>query len=71
MEFGLFGSLHVKITSYIRECRQELTKVIWPSKQQLRDHTLLVIGVSIAVAAFLGAVDYLATIGFEQLLRLR
>lgn len=61
----------MRITQYIREARQELTKVIWPSKQQLRDHTLLVIGVSIAVAAFLGAVDYLATIGFEQWLRLR
>ncbi len=61
----------MRLTTYIRECRQELTKVLWPSKQQLRDHTLLVIGVSIAVAAFLGAIDYLSTIGFEQFLRLR
>ena len=61
----------MRLTAYVRECRQELTKVLWPSRNQLRDHTLLVIGVSIAVAAFLGAVDYLSTIGFEQFLRLR
>ena len=60
-----------KITTYIRECRQELSKVLWPSKQELTNHTLLVIGCTLALATFIGVIDYLSTIGFEQLLRLR
>lgn len=47
-----------KISNYIRESRVELKKVVWPTKQQTRNHTLMVIGVSLGVAAFLGAIDY-------------
>ncbi|HLD27535.1 MAG TPA: preprotein translocase subunit SecE [Patescibacteria group bacterium] len=48
-----------KLTNYIRESRIELKKVVWPSKKQTKNHTLLVIGISVAVALFLGAVDFL------------
>ena len=61
----------MRLTSYIREARQELGKVIWPNQRELRNHTLLVIAVSVALAAFIGVVDYLSTFGFEQFLRLR
>ena len=59
------------ITSYAREVQQELLKVIWPTRRELTIHTLLVIGVSIGLAVFIGVVDYLATLGLEQFLRLR
>ncbi|MBI4433211.1 preprotein translocase subunit SecE [Candidatus Uhrbacteria bacterium] len=59
------------ITTYVREARQELQKVIWPGKQQIIQHTLLVFGVSAGIAIFIGGVDYLFTFGFEQFLRLR
>lgn len=61
----------VKLTTYFREAKQELTKVIWPNQRELRNHTVLVIAVSVALAAFIGVVDYLSTFGFEQFLRLR
>jgi len=61
----------MKITAYIRTCRQELGKVLWPSRRVLTDHTVLVIAVSIAIAVFIGVVDYLSTIGFETFLTLR
>ena len=48
-----------KFTNYVRESRIELKKVVWPSKKQTKNHTLLVIGISIAVALFLGAVDFI------------
>jgi len=48
-----------KLTNYIRESRIELKKVVWPSKKQTKNHTLLVIGISVAVALFLGAADFL------------
>ncbi|MDO8598752.1 MAG: preprotein translocase subunit SecE [bacterium] len=61
----------MKLTTYIREARQELGKVLWPSQRTLTNHTILVIAVSVSIAAFIGVVDYLATIGFEKFLTLR
>lgn len=58
-----------KIITYLKESRKELKKVVWPSKKETRNHTLLVIGVSLAVAIFLGAVDYLFNFILENLLR--
>lgn len=47
-----------KISNYLKDSQVELKKVVWPTKKQTRDHTLMVIGISLAVAAFLGAIDY-------------
>jgi len=55
-----------KATNYFKESYQEMKKVAWPTKQETTKHTLLVIGISLAVAAFLGAFDYL----FSELLRI-
>ena len=48
-----------RIITFIKEARIELKKVNWPTKKQTINYTLLVIGVSLAVAAFLGSLDYL------------
>ena len=48
-----------KLVSYIKESRAELRKVVWPTKKQTKNHTLMVIGISLAVAVFLGAIDLL------------
>lgn len=55
-----------KIVEYIKESKAELKKVVWPTKPQIRNHTLMVIGISLALAAFLGAVD----LGLNKLLEL-
>ncbi len=47
-----------KITQFLREAKAELLKVNWPTKKQTIAYTIAVIGVSIAVAAFLGVLDY-------------
>jgi len=47
-----------KIINFLKEAKSELLKVNWPSKQQIINYTLTVIGISIAVAIFLGALDY-------------
>ncbi|RJR31704.1 preprotein translocase subunit SecE [Candidatus Parcubacteria bacterium] len=59
-----------KISTYIKQSRTELKKVIWPSKKETLNHTLLVIGISLGVALFLGLVDYILTLGFEQILNI-
>ena len=39
-----------------------MKKVNWPTRQQTTRYTLIVIGVSLAVAMFLGGLDFIFTI---------
>ncbi|OGZ55049.1 MAG: preprotein translocase subunit SecE [Candidatus Ryanbacteria bacterium RIFCSPLOWO2_02_FULL_45_11c] len=48
-----------KLTNYFSETKTELKRVVWPSRQDTLKLTLAVIGVSAAVALFLGALDIL------------
>jgi len=47
-----------KIIQFIKEAKAELLKVNWPSRQQTINYSLMVVGVSIAVALFLGGLDW-------------
>jgi len=47
-----------RLITYIKESKEELKKVSWPSRQQVVRDTLVVIGISVAVAAFFGAIDF-------------
>ncbi|MEK7482408.1 MAG: preprotein translocase subunit SecE [Patescibacteria group bacterium] len=53
-----------KITNYFKEVRLEIKKVNWPTREQTIQYTLIVIGASVAVAIFLGAIDF----GFSTLI---
>ena len=57
-----------RLSLYLKESVEELKKVTWPTATETRNYTLLVIGVSLAVAFFLGALDILFTVGLEKLL---
>jgi len=46
---------------FVKESIAELKKVVWPTKQQVIKLTLIVVGVSILVGAFIGGLDYLFT----------
>ena len=48
-----------KLSSFLKEVRLEMKKVNWPNKKETMKYTLIIVGVSIAVAAFLGGLDYL------------
>ena len=58
-----------KIIIFFRESVVEMKKVIWPSRQEAINHTILVIGVSLGVALFIGAVDYALTYGIEYIIK--
>lgn len=47
-----------KLVQYIKDSKVELKKVVWPTKKQAWNHTILVIGFSIGLAFFLGVIDY-------------
>jgi len=47
-----------RLVRYFYEAKEELEKVTWPSRKETVRSTLIVIGVSLSVAVFLGALDY-------------
>ncbi len=51
---------------YLREVRLELSKVVWPKKQEVIKLTLTVIIISVIVGLYVGALDF----GFTKLLEL-
>jgi preprotein translocase SecE subunit len=57
-----------KIIAYFRETKEELVKVSWPDRNTVIKHTLLVVGISLGVAAVLGGSDYLFTYGLTKLI---
>lgn len=47
------------LINYIKETRGELKHVSWPSRRQAIFYTIMVIGLSVGLSAFLGVFDYL------------
>ena len=52
------------ILQFLKEVRHELSKVAWPTKGQVVQYTVVVVAISLAVAVFLGVLDFI----FEWLL---
>jgi len=48
-----------KIITFLKEVRLEMKKVNWPTRDKTVKFTLTVLGVSVAVAAFLGSLDFI------------
>ena len=57
-----------KLSNYISETKDEMKHVSWPTKKQTFMFTMLVIFISIAVAAYLGLFDYLFSLGLKNLI---
>lgn len=53
-----------KMTTYVRESVAELHKVTWPTRNQTRNYTLLVLGLSVAIAIFFSVLD----LGFNKVI---
>jgi len=49
---------------FLKEVKIEMAKVVWPTSRQLVVYTIIVILMSVVLAAFLGALD----LGFQTLL---
>jgi preprotein translocase subunit SecE len=43
---------------FFQESKQELKRVNWPDRQTTIRYTVFVIGLSLALAVFLGVIDY-------------
>jgi len=52
---AIFG----KLVAFLKEVQIEVKKVNWPTRNEVVRFTLIILGTSLIVAAFLGAFDFL------------
>lgn len=55
-----------RIVRYLRATRSELRKVVWPTREEAINLTIVVIAVTVGMSALLGLIDFL----FAQLFNL-
>lgn len=59
-----------KLVAYLKNARQELKKVSWPTKKEAWRQALVVIGMSFFVSAFLGIWDFIFNYALEWYLKI-
>ena len=47
------------VVKYLKETRAELRKVVWPTCEETKNLTLIIVSVTVAMAMFLGLLDYI------------
>lgn len=47
--------------SFLREVKMELDKVVWPTRRQALELTLLVVVISVIVGVYVGGLDFVFT----------
>ncbi len=57
-----------KFVNYLKGSIEEMKKVTWPTKKETQSYTLLVIGISLSIAVFLGAIDYVFAWAFKLII---
>lgn len=58
----------MRITNYLRDVRGEMKHVSWPTRRQAVVYTLLVIGISLVVAFYLGLLDFVFSRILERII---
>ncbi|MBI5731882.1 MAG: preprotein translocase subunit SecE [Candidatus Magasanikbacteria bacterium] len=64
-------SIGAKIIDYFKTSKEELKKVSWPTKKETTHYSLIVVGLSLAVAVFFGVLDFIFNFGLEKMISLR
>jgi preprotein translocase subunit SecE len=57
-----------RLILFLKDVRIELSKVNWPNRKELVNYTLVVIGLCLVLAVFLGGVDFLLQYGLNFLI---
>ncbi len=60
--------MFASIKNYLAGTQQEFKLIKWPTWQETRNLTMVVVGMSILLAVFLGVFDYLFTAGLGLLI---
>ncbi len=62
-------SLVARTREFLKEVQVESTKVSWPTRNELRDSTVVVIVTVLIVSVFIGIVDRVLTFGIGALFK--
>ena len=63
-------NIFARFGKYLRETKSEVKKIVWPTKSQIINNSIVVIVMIIAVGAFIALVDAIFTYGLGLLLGL-
>ena len=63
-------SLIDRVKSYFRESKSEFKKIVWPSKKQIINNSIVVLVGIVACALFVSAIDFVFTEGFRAIINL-
>lgn len=55
-----------KAITFVREAREELKKVQWPTRETTIRYTVIVVAASVVVGFIIGGIDYLLTFIVES-----
>lgn len=58
-----------KISQFLKEVRQEVRKVTWPTRVETIRYSVMVVAASLIVAMYLGGVDYIVANLLERFIR--
>ncbi|MBI2041709.1 MAG: preprotein translocase subunit SecE [Candidatus Nealsonbacteria bacterium] len=61
----------MKPVNFLKEVKMEIQKINWPTRDQTVRYTLIVIGISTVIAAFLGGMDFIFTSVLDKFILLR
>jgi len=61
--------INMKLVDYIKSSIEEMKKVTWPTKKEVYSYTSLVIAISLGLAIFLGALDYVFSSLFSVIIK--
>jgi len=63
-----FETIPLKISAFLKEMVLEIKKVTWPTRDQTIRYTLIVVGISLGVAIFLGGMDFILAALVQRLI---
>ncbi|HET9940053.1 MAG TPA: preprotein translocase subunit SecE [Candidatus Eisenbacteria bacterium] len=58
------------LTDYVKDVRVEMSKVSWPTREELRESTLVVIIMVFLMMVFIGVIDRGLSLAFEALVKM-
>jgi len=62
-------SFLTKLSDYLKDSLSELKKVVWPTRKQTINYSLIVIGMSVGIAVFFAVLDFFFNWVLELLIK--
>ncbi len=65
------GNIFGRIQTFFAEVRIEMSKVSWPTREQVKMYTIVTVIACVSVSLLIGVWDILLGVGIEKLFHLR